>query len=171
MCIRDRLISDMGTQYLSFFTNIYHAVETHNFQLYSFSQSLGGNLLPLIAYYLLSPFNIIMFLSPSAADIPMMLSLIIMLKIATIAATMTYFLQQHFDRQSWQSAVFGLMFALSGFVVVYFFNIMWLDALVWLPLIINGLDKLIDTGKTVRLFEWLTFRIMSLKQISDPTRP
>lgn len=155
------LISDMGTQYLSFFTNIYHAVETHNFQLYSFSQSLGGNLLPLIAYYLLSPFNIIMFLSPSAADIPMMLSLIIMLKIATIAATMTYFLQQHFRQQSWQSAVFGLMFALSGFVVVYFFNIMWLDALVWLPLIINGLDKLIDTGKTGSFFGWLTISILT----------
>lgn len=155
------LISDMGTQYLSFFTNSYHAIRVGNFQLYSFSQSLGGNLLPLIAYYLLSPFNILMFLFPSAADIPMALSLIIILKIAAIAWTMTYFLQRHFRQKNWESAVFGLMFAMSGFVVVYFFNIMWLDALVWLPLVINGLDKLIDTGKTTSFFSWLTISILT----------
>lgn len=155
------LISDMGTQYLSFFTNSYHAIRTHDFQLYSFSQSLGGNLLPLVAYYLLSPFNIIMFFFSNAADIPTALSVIILLKIATIAWTMTYFLQHHFRQKCWESSIFGVMFALSGFVVVYFFNIMWLDALIWLPLVINGLDKLIDTGKTTSFFCWLTVSVLT----------
>lgn len=91
------LISDMGGQYLSFFTAYRHAILTHSFQLYSFSQSLGGNALPTIAYYLLSPFNILMLLFP-AANLPTGLSLLIMLKISLIAVTMTAFYKRIFKQ-------------------------------------------------------------------------
>lgn len=93
------LISDMGGQYLSFFTAYRHAILTHSFQLYSFSQSLGGNALPTIAYYLLSPFNILMLLFP-AANLPTGLSLLIMLKISLIAVTMTAFFTNAFSNKA-----------------------------------------------------------------------
>lgn len=86
------LISDMGGQYLSFFTAYRHALLEHNFQLYSFSQSLGGSAVPTVAYYLLSPFNLLILLFP-AASLPTGLSIIIMVKIAMIAVTMTWFLE------------------------------------------------------------------------------
>ncbi|MFB9770022.1 YfhO family protein [Lactiplantibacillus modestisalitolerans] len=154
------LISDMGGQYLSFFTAYRHALLNHSLQLYSFSQSLGGSVVPTVAYYLLSPFNLLILPFP-AANIPTGLSLIIMVKIAAIAFTMALFLQWHYHTASFKTVLLANAYALCGFVTLNYFTIMWLDALIWLPLVILGLEHLIQTGRPGMFFGWLWLSIVT----------
>ncbi|AYJ41652.1 YfhO family protein [Lactiplantibacillus pentosus] len=154
------LISDMGGQYLSFFTAYRHAILAHSFQAYSFSQSIGGNALPNIAYYLLSPFNLLILFFP-AAHLPTALSLLIIVKIGAIGISMTWFLQTHFNTRHWSTAIFGTAFSCCGFVALNYFTVMWLDALIWLPLVIMGLDRLIATGHGGQFFGWFWLSIVT----------
>lgn len=153
------LFSDNAAQYVTFLTALRHALVTHQFSLYSFGLSLGSNAVPTLAYYLMSPFNLgLVFFS--AAQVPSAITLMIILKVACISAAMAYFLQRHFEIVSGWAVLFGAAFGLCGFVAADYFDIMWLDSLICLPLIINGLDTIVRGGKPTRFFVWLLFGVI-----------
>ena len=140
------LISDTGTQYLSFLTYLRNELVSGHFSFYSFSLSLGDNIFPLMAYYLLSPFNLILVFF-SANQITTAIDIIILLKISTIGLTMSYFLKKVYN-QKLSNLIFSTAFAMSGFVALYFYDLMWLDALTMLPLVTLGIRKLFYEGRS-----------------------
>ncbi|HJE86592.1 MAG TPA: YfhO family protein [Levilactobacillus hammesii] len=154
------LIGDLGTQYIPFFTDFTRLIHGHTWDLYNFHQAFGGSWVPVIAYYLLSPFNLLLVFF-KASQIPVALAIIILLKIATMAGTMTFYLQEHWRTQQSFVVVFGLAFAFSGFVALNFFNLMWLDALIFLPLVTWGLDRLVVSGRTGGYFGWLFVSVLT----------
>ncbi|WP_407887011.1 YfhO family protein [Levilactobacillus sp. N40-8-2] len=154
------LMSDMGTQYIPLLTALRHALRYQVFHFYTFSQSLGSGLVPTVAYYLLSPFNLIVLFF-GTAQVPMAASVIIMVKIATIAATMTWYLQRHFRTTQRMTMVFALAFSFCGFVAVNYFDLMWLDSLILLPLVAAGVDRLVDQGRPVLFFGSLLASILT----------
>ncbi len=141
----------MGTQYVAWLTQFRHIITTGQFSFYSFSLSLGDNAFPLIAYYMLSPFNLILFFFP-ANQVPLAVSYIILLKIGTIGFSMSYYLRRVYHNTNWDNLLFSTIFSLSGFVATYFYDIMWLDALILLPLVILGLRRLVNNQGTVLYF-------------------
>ncbi|AYM03819.1 hypothetical protein D8911_12815 [Levilactobacillus brevis] len=154
------LISDMGTQYIPLLTALQHALKYQVFHLYSFSQSLGSVVVPTVAYYLLSPFNLIVIFF-SAAQVPVAASIIVMAKIATIAATMTWYLQRHFRTTQRLTVVFALAFSFCGFVALNYFDFMWLDSLIILPLVAAGIDRLVIDHRPGMFFGWLLASIVT----------
>ncbi|WP_125715091.1 YfhO family protein [Companilactobacillus kedongensis] len=140
------LTSDLGTQYIAFLTELRRQLVTGNIHLYLFSQSLGDNFFPIISYYLLSPFNLILVLFTSA-KVPIAADVIIMLKISTMGLTMAYFLAKYFKNTRYSNYLFTVAYSFCGFVASYFYDLMWLDALIMLPLVACGLLKLIDKNK------------------------
>ncbi|MCD7955010.1 MAG: YfhO family protein [Lachnospiraceae bacterium] len=43
--------------------------------------------------------------------------------------------------------VFGMMYALSNFVIGYYFNLMWLDSIAMLPLVMYGIEQIVKGGR------------------------
>lgn len=140
------LTVDFYHQYGPLLAELYDKVMAGDNLIYSFSTGLGLPFFRNFYNYLSSPFNIIMFLF-NRENIVTAFSIIIALKIITASAIMTYFLNKFFNKNSIATTIFGLTYAFSSYFVAFYWNIMWLDSLVFLPLIILGIKKLIDEDK------------------------
>ncbi|WP_206911745.1 hypothetical protein IGL98_000779 [Enterococcus sp. DIV0840] len=142
------LVSDLGTQYMPFLSAFKQFFQGETYSLYSFSDALGGTILPLSAYYLLSPFNILVLLF-SYQQLPIAILLIITLKISLMGSSMFYYLQKTYRQSTISTLLFSTSYSLCGFVTVYCLNFMWLDALILLPLLVLGIQRLWDHKKYV----------------------
>ena len=138
------LFSDTGAQYIPILEYLRSTVTHGQFHLFSFALGTGSSMVPLLTYYVISPFNLLIFLFP-AAQLPTAVAWIMILKISTIGLTMAIFLRHAFLRSGWSLLLFSTAFSLCGFVAMYFYDIMWLDALIWLPLVALGLHRIVST--------------------------
>ncbi|WP_436644968.1 YfhO family protein [Latilactobacillus sakei] len=154
------LFSDLGTQYMPFLAEFKRQVAHLNFSAYSFSLSLGGNLVPLAAYYLISPFNLLLLLG-SNSQLPVMVSYVIALKICTMGVTMSYFLRTRTTTYHYAALIFSTAYSLCSFVAMNFYNLMWLDALILVPLIVIGLERLFSVKKPTFYIVTLTISILT----------
>lgn len=140
------LVSDLATQYLPFFEFLRSQLVNHTFSIYSFMLSLGDNAIPVYTYYLMSPLNLlVMFVK--AADVPILMEAIIILKIGLISLSMEWFLRVKYHRQDVMQIIASVTYGLCGFVAMYFYDFMWLEALMMLPLVTLGIERLFYKGK------------------------
>ncbi|AMB93730.1 YfhO family protein [Aerococcus sanguinicola] len=139
------LVTDMNGQYIAYFAYLKNALLGQDSLLYSFSKTMSGNMIGLTNYYLLSPFNLLFLLFP-LKSFPLAITLITSLKMATASASMTWLMAKR-KLQTWAAIALGLAYSLSGYLIVYQQNIMWLEACILFPLLIDGLDRLFRQGK------------------------
>jgi uncharacterized membrane protein YfhO len=135
--------SDLAEQYLPFLAWFQDIVHGDAGLLYSFSAGIGENALPLFAYYLCSPFNLLV-LPFARENLPYAIALIVYLKIACSSGMMAFCLRKLYPRAGWAALPIAVSWSLSGFVAMYFFNIIWLDVMIWLPLAVYGLHRLFE---------------------------
>lgn len=137
------LFSDVGTQYNIFLTSLRHDILHHALSQYSYYLGLGSNTLPTYAYYLMSPINLLVVFF-SASQIPTALTWIVTLKISLSGLTMAYFLSttSYQNKKNIIILLFSTGYAVSSWVASVYYTLMWLDALLLLPLVCAGLDRL-----------------------------
>ncbi|MGO3873041.1 MAG: YfhO family protein, partial [Lacticaseibacillus paracasei] len=148
------LTVDLGQQYIDFFAYLRQTLLGHPGQLfYAFNKALGGDMYGVFAYYLLSPFNWLVVLFP-ADMLDVAAFLITVLKISTIGFTMGWYAKRH-AIHGMMIPAFGLAYALSGWLLANSFNLMWLDAAMLLPLIIDSVEILFKDGRVMAYIGWL----------------
>lgn len=140
------LTLDFQAQYIYYFENIRHLLTEGGSWLYTWSRSLGGEFMGYVAYYMGSPFNIIVALFP-AEKIVVAVATVVLMKIGTMGLTMGIYLHKKRNLSELGVLIFSTLYALCGYVPVQQFNPMWLDALVWLPLLVLGIERLIEKRK------------------------
>ena len=133
----------MYSQYSCFFGDVKSLLSDGLF--YSLHKSIGGDIYSLAAYYLASPLNLIFLLFP-LEYLPEAVSVLYILKLSLAALTMSYYLSARGTNGAANLAL-SLAWSFSAYFTLYSINIMWLDALVLLPLISLGIERLIYRGK------------------------
>src|SRR5699024_7881826 len=145
------LATDLKNQYVSYFAYFKSIFEGTDSIIYSFSKTLSGNMIGLFGYYLISPFNFLLLLF-DVSNFPLALSIVTILKTSAISLTMSGYLI--FKKvPNLPNILLSMTYAFSGYVVAYQQNIMWLDVLILLPLVIMGIDIIVEKGS----FYWYTF--------------
>lgn len=149
------LTVDLGQQYVDFFSYFRNSILHHPSSLfYSFGKGLGGEMWGTNAYYLFSPFNLILLLFPGKL-LTSGIMVILLLHYGLAGLSFAWLL----DRTGWQRGIriwaFSTAYALNGWMIANQLNMIWLDALVVLPLIIWGLFLLIHHGQIGTYTGWL----------------
>lgn len=135
--------SDLQDQYITFFTYLKDLFKGEQ-GIYSFSNCLGGTMFATIVYYLTSPLNIIILLS-NEINISNIVALVIAIKISLAGLNMYIYLLSKFkEAKKHILLLFSSLYALMAYSINFYFNLMWLDVVYMTPLVIMGLDKLID---------------------------
>lgn len=145
-------------QYAPFLAEYIERLKSGGSLFYSWNTGLGSNEFASICYYLLSPFNLLA-LPFNSSNIDSAMFLIIMVKTALIAASFSVFLQNKFEIQNITVSVFSLIYTFSGFYLAYYYNTMWLDALITLPLIALGIENIVKGKKGTLYFFALAYAI------------
>ena len=137
------MIIDSYHQYVPFLSELHDKIWHGDSLLYSWHGSLGFNFVAAGAYYLASPLNILLAAFPDNCMVEAFETLIV-LKIGLSGLAAFLYLRHRTKRADYSTVIFADFYALGGFSLAYNWNVMWLDSFALFPLIILGLEKLID---------------------------
>ena len=142
---RSFLNIDMYHQYFPFLVEFYHKIKNGESLFYSWNTGIGSNFLALYVYYLATPTNWLALLCPEQYLMEF-ISYMVIIKIGLCGMSFTYYIRKHFKTDSPIILCFAIMYALSGYMAAYNWNVMWLDCIALAPIIIWGLEKLVNEG-------------------------
>ena len=151
------LRADAQSQYAPFLAEYSAKLKSGDFAFYSWNLG-GGNQLGLVCYYLLSPFNLIS-LAFNNSNIDIAFFFIILAKTMCMAASFSFYIQKKFKTGGALSVVFPLIYTFSGFYIDYYYNTMWLDALIMLPLIALGIENIVNGKRATLYFVSLAYAV------------
>ncbi|MCQ2504038.1 MAG: YfhO family protein [Saccharofermentans sp.] len=156
------LISDLEAQYAPFlfmYRSMLLSAGSLKEMLYSFTLGMGKNMAGTFGYYLASPLNLLILLfKPEQTS--EFVAFIVGLKMALSSAFMCLFIEKRSKGSSW-SVLFGIMYAFSSFIMLYMFNIMWLDGYALLPLLLYFTEAFIESDRKAGLIATLLVLFLS----------
>ncbi len=140
------LVLDLNGQYVYFFEAIKDVFQGDASPFYSWYRALGGEFSGIYAYYVASPFALI---TPLFGENSMTEALLAMtlLKVGSMGLTFGIYLHNSRPSKPVYVITFSTMYALMSYSIVQANNTMWIDALIYLPLIALGIEQICNNGK------------------------
>ncbi len=140
------LTYDLNDQYANFYEHFRDVFHGNGSPFISWSRNLSGEMMGIFAYYLSSPFMLIPMLLPRTM---MQESVLIMqlLKTGTISVSFCFYMKNSKKVTETTALIFSISYSLMSYVIIELINLMWLDGLIWLPVICFGIERLIDKEK------------------------
>lgn len=154
------LVLDLNGQYVSYYEMMKDAIFGDHSLIYSWSRNLSGETLGIFGYYLASPFLWIVLLLPRTMMCGA-LEIMQLVKIGCCALAFAYYLRKSKGASNYMQLIFSVSYALMTYIVVQLMNPMWIDGMIWLPIIVLGIEELVDNGKMLKLILSLSIMFIS----------
>lgn len=140
------LTIDFFHQYGPMLGELFDRIKSHSSLLYSFNMSMGLPFYRNFFNYLSSPFNVLMLLF-NHRELLTSFSVIVLVKLCFSTLFMYMFLKKKVGLSNVLTVCLSLLYSFSAYFVAYYWNIMWLDGMVFLPLIVYGLERMLIRRK------------------------
>ncbi len=131
---------DAWGQYFPMLREMKRAFRSFDFS-YSFTGALGFDLTAQSAYYTNSPLWYLLFLLPGELT-PSQVDMMVFIRFGLAGLAFSCYLSSHYGKRSMPMIFFGMAYALSGYTLAFINQFMWMDAVVLLPLVLLGVEKL-----------------------------
>ena len=131
------LISDMSSQYVDFFCAL-----KNGDLFFSWSKALGTAYIGVFSYYVSSPLSFLTLLVPNEA-MPVGLLFLAALKVALAGLSFSLYARRRFPIPGTAVVLGAVCYALMSYNAVYAICVMWLDGVIWLPLILLALERIL----------------------------
>jgi len=144
------LTCDLFHQYAPILAEIRSKILSGDSLFYTWNMGSGTNFWPILSYNGASPLNIILLLFPQAY-LSDGITLLILIRTGLSGLFFSLLIYKKDGREGAAMLALSTAYALCGYVLAYFWALMWMDAVVLLPLVVLGLWK-IFTGEKPRLY-------------------
>lgn len=134
---RTVLVSDMSSQYVDFFCAL-----KQGDLFFSWSKALGSGYIGVFSYYVSSPLSFLTLFVPNES-MPVGLMFLTVLKTALAGLSFAVFAQRRFPGCGIPALVCAICYALMSYNAAYSLCIMWLDGVIWLPLILLAVERIL----------------------------
>ncbi|MDR1733628.1 MAG: YfhO family protein [Oscillospiraceae bacterium] len=134
---------DLYHQYGPLFAELYDRITTNGTSmLYSWYSGLGGNFLGNYFNYLSNPFGLVILLF-GHENMPEAIGAMVVLCNCLGAGSFAYMLRKMFAKNGLPITAFGVLYSFCGWFIAYYWNVMWISVLVWLPLVALGIHYIV----------------------------
>ena len=142
-------VMDMCHGYIPIYYHLYDFLHGDKALFFDFYSGTGVNMVGIAAANgLLSPLNLLFYLTPRDSLVDF-LNLLLLVKAVGMALSAQFFFLKRFPRLAVEYATaFSVLYALSGYVLLYYLHIIWLDVLILFPLLLYFCEKMLCGGKT-----------------------
>ena len=134
---------DLHSQVITLYYSFYDTIKNGSSAFLGLNSGIASNLIPNYAYYIVSPFTLIILLF-KRVDIPQAVSLIVLFKFVLAAITCNYFLDKQFNKlNNFYKIFFSVIYALSTYNLSLYIITGWIDVVYLFPLLLSGLISLL----------------------------
>ncbi len=139
--------SDLAQSYIPLYTHFWDFLHGDASLFYSFLSGTGGNTSASISFLaLFSPLNLLLYFVPRTQIMEYM-SVFLIIKTALMSFAAFYYFRKRFDCPLFYSVLFSIAYALSGYVMMYYVHIMWLDSAIILPFLLLSAENVLSGKK------------------------
>ncbi len=157
------LIFDLSDQFVEFLCALKHGEV-----FFSWNTALGGSYIGTFSYYVSSPFSLLTLLCPNE-HMPIAVVFLVALKLGLAGLTFSLLLRRRTGRCDLTTVAVSLCYALMAYNMAYAMSFMWLDGVLWLPVLLMGVEDLLEGKRPWALLGGLVVSFVSTWYISYMT--